>query len=321
MQYEVERHSSPFGRTFPPIVTCQCQHAPGCGWGTGASTRSREMTAYAEAVERDTIFALKEDFVGKYLDNEDFVSPVRFGYPEAGDKEVEWVRFQSEAGRPVYLHRPTRHSNRPRVYHHTSNGVAVHVTRQQAFQSAYLEVLERHWIVEFWERRAMPVRVTAPDSRLVIQVAKAGWIASFFMICQQPFVAICVLQANEALPPPRSGGVCFGAKAHADPKSACVGAFSEALQLAEGVSSPIGFAALSESTLSFFNGARRDHLLERLSLVRPHLATLDVTPPIEPARIYRRELEFEEFYYCEVQIAGLNSYPPSRMEGGYRLPL
>jgi len=279
------------------------------------------LTAYAEAVERDTIFALKEDFLGRYADNDDFLSPTSFGHPDPGQHEIEWVRFLTDAARSVYLHRPTRHSCRSSVYRHTSNGIAVHVTQRQAFESAKLEILERHWLVEFWEQRVTPVHIAAPNSHLVRKAEQAGWMSSFFVISRPPFVAICVLQASEKIPLPIAGGVCVGAKAHTDLRSACLGAFSEALQLAEGVSSAAGLDAMSESARFFFSGNGRELLLARLSTASRHWASLNVVPTIDPASIYRREIELDDFFYCEVQIAGLNPYPPTKIDGGYLLPL
>ncbi|WP_341773975.1 YcaO-like family protein [Burkholderia gladioli] len=321
MPYEVEIQGNPLSAALPPLAICQCQHAPGCAWGTGPSENTRTLTAYAEAVERDVMYSLREDLVAPYSPHISFISPTRFGHPEPSHDAVEWVYFVDDNNDSVLIHRPTRLSTRPAMYRHTSNGIAVHVTRAQAYDAAVMEVFERHWLVDFWEQRVNPVAVAEPESDAVRNVKSAGWNPIFLVLARCPFVAMCILQADETIPPPRSGGVCVGAKAHHELQSACLGAFFEALQLAEGVSSSVSLETLTTSAKYFFNGNGRRQLLARVAAADGLMDTLPSNGSITDARIYRREIELDDFFYCEVQISGLNSYPPGRLSGGYFLPL
>lgn len=158
--------------------------------GKGRTLAQRQQSALGEWVERSLLYSATSERNASVRElGSSCLSPRLLGLdlqhelpnfvvPYDPNREVGWLRVRSLGGEYRWLHHPGW--NEVGFHRPTSNGAAVHRSRQAALGSAIAELLERHAFVAWWYRlgSSRPLAMdafTSPWWTLVAWFADRGW--------------------------------------------------------------------------------------------------------------------------------------------------
>ncbi|WP_324016967.1 YcaO-like family protein [Aeromonas hydrophila] len=305
-EYELEVFDNPISNNLPSMHFIKCKIAPGIAIGSGIDNRQREASAIGEAFEWDVMFELTEDITQTYDEsNSKMISPALFGHSFDNIHEVDWVEAEN-SGLCFFVHRPTRTKHNHKFYNHTSNGIAVHSSRQQCITSALNEIIERTFIGLFWTAKINIEEISSTyedDYTKIIQ--DEGWGISYYQLCNTPYVIMAIIfnVRNQSY---NHGAVITGYKCSENIEHACCGALYEAIQVLEALYLGKGERYLSHEQRHFINNEGISAFNSKLKLAQSIDNISSIS--IRNDDIYYRIRDMKEFYYCECFVTNLPSY-------------
>ncbi|CAG9000539.1 MAG: hypothetical protein CENE_02538 [Candidatus Celerinatantimonas neptuna] len=305
IDYTISEKDNVFCSKLPNIVTIHEKVNQYVSMGRGGDNDTRIITAFAEIIERYSLWSQQADLISSYFPHNqkhEMLSPLKQLLPLGSlldNRVVEWKKYQSEVdGHEIYIHRPVNVRNYASYFVHTSNGSAVHETKREAIKSAKDELLERHLYNIFWlfEKNLFTYDFSC---EVIKYTTELGWKIDFFTITDYVSCTLCVM-TNIRDSRFASEGIVIGLS-YGKREEPCLRAYTECLQTLEAY---LAFDKnINCSSLFYLSGAGTDELQAKINCAlssNPISITEDILKNNDV--YYFTEGTLHDLVYCEVVI-------------------
>lgn len=305
-EYVIRKYINPIDCKLPNLTYVDTLLSDVVAAGTGINESIRELSALGEALELDLIHFLEADYVGAYHVGSNFLDPAKFPENmECDGSRIEWVKVSDGVDGIRLAHRPTRNSGQPKLREHSSNGVAVHGSLQASVNSAFNEVLERHYLsLLFSSDAGTCVKSSGYElTQMDVILASKGFTVEFYKAeINAKYFSLCILQSN-SIPFIDNAGIAVGSKVSEDPQTARIGSMCEALQVFEAAhldTSELRSVTKNQRALlqGDFGTALNDFLLSKTHTGTTTLQEVGLGSP------YYRSYLVENYFYSEAFVEG-----------------
>lgn len=287
--------------------------------GRGLDYETRLITAYAEIVERYSLWSQKPDLISPFIDDLTKLSPVKQVLPiktELDNRIVEWKLYERLGSKQnLYIHRPINSKKYSRYFQHTSSGSAIHQNKELARSSAIEELIERHLFNLFWYFESNISNIDFSSEEIQYSTF-LGWHVLFYELNDYKSATICIMLNKNDSRFPANGlilGLSYGKGA-----KACLRAYSECLQALEGYL--VFNKKLNSDLMHYLSGKGTKILFDKIYKSLDS-APLNITKEIlDNNEVYVFEQEtLLGLIYCEVVIPELLPFQVN-VDEGKRIP-